>query len=221
MITLQSVDTSLNLWYRKDKDLAKPPTQYRKPFWIKTTSDLSAYAELRDGSKSSKLAAASYMKHPHPEWKIAISSEYNPQYTAGGDDGIIDGLFGDLDWRKGGWQGYQGQSLDCVIDLGKVEERKKISISVLEDTRSWIYYPKGLIVEVSSDGKNYVLLGAWDHKLKGEEMRLEKKEMGFDFLPGTKFRFARIAVINYGKLPAWHQSPGEDAFIFIDEIIIR
>ena len=34
-------------------------------------------------------------------------------------------------------------------------------------------------------------------------------------------RYVKIKAINYGKLPAWHQGAGGDAFIFIDEISIK
>ena len=64
-----------------------------------------------------------------PPWSsnytINIKSKYNPQYHAGGDEGLIDGIFGSENWRKGDWQGYQGQDFEAIIDL---QEVKKINI---------------------------------------------------------------------------------------------
>jgi len=42
----------------------------------------------------SKVSTARFYKMPHPDWKIVIHSTYNPQYTAGGDEGLIDGILG-------------------------------------------------------------------------------------------------------------------------------
>jgi len=34
----------------------------------------------------------------------------------------------------------------------------------------------------------------------------------------TQAKYIKIRAINYGKLPKWHLSAGEDAFIFVDEV---
>lgn len=220
MVSLTSPDAKLKIWYRLNNDLSKPPMLYKGPITIRQSQVLTAYAELPDGSKSSKVVSASYLKHPHPQWKVSILSKYNPQYTAGGDEGIIDGLLGDLDWRKGGWQGYQGQDMDCIIDLGKETEVSEVVVSVLEDSRSWIYFPSAVSVSLSRDGKEYVPAGKAGNQ-GSKEMILEKKQMIVNLGGKKKTRFVKIKVVNYGKLPAWHLSAGEDAFIFVDEILIR
>ena len=38
---------------------------------------------------------------------------------------------------------------------------------------------------------------------------------------GKKARYVKIIAKNFGKLPEWHQGFGGDAFIFIDEIMIK
>ncbi|MFT5149485.1 MAG: hypothetical protein ACI86P_002175, partial [Flavobacteriales bacterium] len=35
------------------------------------------------------------------------------------------------------------------------------------------------------------------------------------------FKDLRIRVINQGKVPDWHEAAGSDAWIFIDEIIVK
>ena len=209
----------MKLWYKTDKDLSLAPMRYKKPFWVRNTTELTAFAEFN--SKTSKVIGAVFLKHPHLEWKIKLHSKYNAQYTAGGDDGIIDGIRGDLDWRKGGWQGYQGQDAICDIDIGKNEFKNEVRISVLEDSRSWIYYPREIRAKVSVDGKNWLTAGKVLNEKNSTEMIHEKQELVIQFPPQTSFRFVRIHIVNYGKLPDWHLSAGEDAFIFVDEIEIR
>ena len=52
------------------------------------------------GEQMSPVSTAQFHKIPH-NYSIKIASNYNPQYTAGGDEGIIDGLQADENWPKG------------------------------------------------------------------------------------------------------------------------
>ncbi|MCC7301218.1 MAG: GH92 family glycosyl hydrolase [Bacteroidia bacterium] len=221
MVTLTAPDPQLKIWYRLSPDLSKPALQYKGPFKIYNTQTITAYSETANGSKSSKLVMATFSLHPHPEWKIEMQSEYNPQYTAGGPEGIIDGIYGDLEWRKGGYQGYQGKDMCCIIDLGSEKEISEVALSFLEDARSWIYFPREVIVEWSPDGKTYGPPVNTKNTSPSSDMNLGKRIMTVPAGAGKKVRYVRIKVVNYGKLPPWHLSAGQDAFIFIDEILIR
>jgi hypothetical protein len=37
----------------------------------------------------------------------------------------------------------------------------------------------------------------------------------------TKARFVRIHAYNLGKIPSWHPGASGDAYIFVDEVIIK
>ena len=34
-------------------------------------------------------------------------------------------------------------------------------------------------------------------------------------------RYVKIIIKNYGKMPAWHLSAGEQAWLFVDEIWVK
>ena len=53
---------------------------------------------------------------------LGYQTKYSAQYTAGGDDGLVDGIRGGSDFRTGGWQGFEGANLSMVIDLGKQQK---------------------------------------------------------------------------------------------------
>jgi hypothetical protein len=89
--------------------------QYTEPFSIEKSTTVKAFAT--SNGKASKIAVARVHQLPHPDWKVILKSVYNKQYTAGGDAGIIDGLFGSVDWRKGGWQGFQSQDFEVIIEF--------------------------------------------------------------------------------------------------------
>ena len=175
---------------------------------------------LQTISPGLSYSLARFHKIPN-NWKIKIQSRCNPQYTAGGDDGIIDGLNADENWRKGGWQGYQGQNFEAVIDLGEVKSITEYGVNFLQDTRSWILMPKKVEFSWSVDGKNFSRPVSVSNQIADQDLSVQTKNFTF-ILPGTvQARFVKIRAINYGKLPQWHPGAGGDAFIFIDEISVK
>jgi predicted alpha-1,2-mannosidase len=206
----------------------------REGIVIRNSCTLSFAAfDGNSGDMVSPVSTAKFFKIPH-NYTIQIQSKYNPQYTAGGDEGIIDGLFADENWRKGGWQGYQGQDFECVVDLKKVTEISTIGASFLQDSRSWILFPKEVRFEYSLDGIQFIpfatdsnFIDPKDTKVqlqKFEEKRAfvsNKQNEPMTTLQPTAMRFIRVKAKNFGVLPEWHQGAGGEAFIFIDEIWAR
>ena len=185
------------------------------------------------GEIVSPVSTARFSKIPH-NYTISIQSKYNPQYSAGGESGIIDGLFGDIDWRKGGWQGYQGQDFECEIDLKEVKMVNGISASFLQDTRSWIVFPKEVSIEYSTDKINYILYETVENTIPADDYTIQIRPFSAEKvimhnqltepLPQileTSMRYIRIKAKNFGILPNWHQVAGGEAFIFIDEISVH
>ncbi|MCC6251864.1 MAG: GH92 family glycosyl hydrolase [Bacteroidia bacterium] len=191
---------------------------FTQPFNIDKSTTIKAIAVA--GNKASKTVTADIHQLPHPDWKIKIESHYNPQYTAGGNTGIIDGLYGDLDWRKGGWQGYQAADFNATIEFPNEIEINKVSANFLQDTRSWIIYPKNITFEYSNDGTKFFILGQINNELPAENYEVSTHKFTKEFNP-TKVKYLRVKAINYGTLPKWHQGTGGEAFIFIDEISVE
>jgi len=198
------------------------------PIIIQNSCQLKAIV-IKDGI-SSPVNTAAYNKIPH-NWTVKISSTYNPQYSAGGDQGIIDGLFADENWRKGGWQGYQGQDFECVVDLQKTTEISTIGASFLQDSRSWILFPTEVRFEYSLDGISFTpfvtdsnFIDPKDTKVQIQKFVEERSFVANEHnepmtIPQpTTMRYIRVKAKNFGILPEWHQGAGGEAFIFIDEI---
>jgi hypothetical protein len=171
------------------------------------------------GEKSLVTTAIFYKRSS--DRTIQIFSKYSPQYTAGGDDGIIDGIRGDLDWRKGDWQGYQGQDFEAIVDLDKEEDVTEIAAGFLQDVTSWIMMPKKVEIQTSLDGKTFTDFATVDNVISDKDYKVQVKDFGVTKKNPVKARYVRVKAYNYGKLPAWHRGAGGDAHIFIDEIIIN
>ncbi|RZJ31289.1 MAG: alpha-mannosidase [Flavobacterium sp.] len=204
-----------------DKKTKTPEWQvYHQPFEITETSKVqAAVKDSRSKEWQSKIVAAEYFKKPN-NYTIDIKSVYNKQYHAGGPEGLIDGIFGSANWRKGDWQGYQSQDFEAVVDMKENRKISKLSANFLQDTRSWILMPTKVEFYVSTDGKNFTLAAEVNNVIdpKDYETRIAAFEKT---IPPTKARYVKVKAYNYGKLPDWHQGSGGDAFIFIDEITIN
>ncbi|MGV3695913.1 GH92 family glycosyl hydrolase [Flavobacterium sp.] len=189
---------------------------YNKPFEISKSCMVRAYCQVND-SKSGTVAA-NFFKKPK-NYSIAVKSKYNPQYHAGGPDGLLDGINGTENWRKGDWQGYQGQDFEAVVDLQQPKTITTFSADFLQDSRSWILMPTKVEYYVSDDNVNFKLVGTVQNTIDPKDT--DNKIRNFEINKKLKTRYVKIKAHNFGKLPEWHQGFGGDAFIFIDEITIK
>lgn len=206
-----------NKYYSVNNQL---PIEYSSPFYITSNSTIKAFSVDTNYGRNdtSSLSIAHFYKRPH-NYSIQLNCTYNKQYTADGDDGIIDGLHGDKDWRKGGWQGYQSQDFEAIIDMKEIKSISEISANFLQDTRSWILFPTKVEFYTSTDNINFTLvetvtntIPANDYSIQNSTFKIQHKKTA---------QFIKIKATNYGKLPNWHQGKGGDAFIFIDEIEVK
>jgi predicted alpha-1,2-mannosidase len=189
---------------------------YSKSFEINQTSTIFAYVKSDEGQ--SGTISATFFKKPN-NYTIDIKSKYNPQYHAGGPEGLIDGIFGTENWRKGDWQGYQSQDFEAVIDMQATRVISQITANFLQDTRSWILMPTKVEYYISDDNINFTLFDTQNNSIDPKEYTSTIKGFESNSKP-VKARYVKVKAINFGKLPDWHQGfpfNGE-AFIFVDEI---
>ena len=196
----------------KDKDWVL----YTNPIVINVSTEI--LAKSKNEMYKSGIVSAIFTKKPN-NYTIDIKSKYNPQYHAGGPDGLIDGIYGTANWRKGDWQGYQGQDFEAVIDLQEEIPIHYIGAIFLQDSRSWILMPTKVEYYVSTDNSNFTLVGTINNDIDAKEDGNIIKN--FSFVKGMTAQYVKVKAYNFGKLPEWHQGFGGDAFIFIDEITIK
>ena len=197
---------------RKDKDWIL----YTGPVTIDYTSEI--LAKIKNETQESNVVSAHFFKKPN-NYTIDIKSTYNPQYHAGGPDGLLDGIYGTTNWRKGDWQGYQGHDFEAVIDLQKETLIHFMGALFLQDSRSWILMPTKVEYYISKDNTTFTLAGTIANDMDAKEGQNRIKN--FSLIKESIARYVKIKAYNFGKLPEWHQGFGGDAFIFIDEIIIK
>jgi predicted alpha-1,2-mannosidase len=217
-VVLQSNSKKGELFYRTDS--TQKFVQYKnKPVSIGKTCVLQVYQQ---GDKyRSGIVTAKLYKRPN-NWTIKPANRYNKQYTAGGDIGTMDGIRGDLNWKKGEWQGYQPYDFEAVVDMKEARSVSEVKVGFLQDTRAWILFPTQLDVYVSADGKDFQKAGTFENKIAADDYTIQIQDLGGKVdTKGQKFRYVKVIAKNFGKLPEWHAGKGDDAFIFVDEVMIK
>jgi predicted alpha-1,2-mannosidase len=191
---------------------------YTQPLTISKTSTIRAFSKNK--TNQSATVEAHFFKKPN-NYSIQIKSTYNPQYHAGGPDGLLDGILGAENWRKGDWQGYQSQDFEATIDLQQPKTITQIGARFLQDMRSWILMPTKVDYLISDDNVHFSLFRTVDNSLDPQTEQTTILNFTATQFPGMTARYVKVVAHNFGVLPPWHQGAGGDAFIFIDEITIK
>ena len=218
-VSLSCYDTDAEIYYSfSENEMDRTFLQYTDSLLITQTTDLYAYAKSK-APKPSRVVRSEYIKIQENR-SIELKSEYNRMYTAGGNDALIDMLRGNNDFRSGQWQGYQGQNIVAIVDLGETKEIETIEIGCIQNVDSWIMMPLYVEYYSSTDGLSFTKLTQLTHNVSDtdEDSRV------FRFLyksKNIKARYIKVFAKYYGVLPEWHLGAGGESWLFIDEIIIE
>jgi predicted alpha-1,2-mannosidase len=218
-INIHTIDPAYTIYYTTDgTEPGKRSNIYTELLLIKESAIVKAVT-FDEQNGFSKVAECQIVKIPEGR-TIEIRSEYNPQYTAGGDKGLIDYLRGPVDFRTGYWQGYQNTDFEAVVNLEKAETVSKLALGCLQDARSWIWMPVYVEFYTSKNGKKWKYAGKVVNDISDEDMQAQIKDFTLKIKP-VKTRFVKVFAKNYGTIPDWHPGAGGKAFIFTDEMIIE
>lgn len=217
-LKLSCLDKDAEIFYSLKNDVEKNPIKYVKPIKIDADVIIEAYA-ISPEKKPSRIITAK-LNHIPDNRSIKIISEYSPQYSAGGDNALIDFVKGEPWFRSGLWQGYTGQDFEAVVDLTEIKDVKLVNARFLQDIKSWIFFPVKVSFYASKDGITYVKIYESDSKMRDDDYTVNIQEFKMR-PPGLKTRYIKIMAKSYGKLPNWHLSAGYDSWLFTDEIEIQ
>jgi hypothetical protein len=210
------------IYYTTDgRDPFPGSARYEAPFWIDRSALIRARVHVN--KQAYGLSERAVMVHKAVGKLGTLRSRYSrysPAYAAGGEMALLDGLRGSETFSDGLWQGFQGQDLDIVIDLGVQTDIRRISVGLLQQSYSWILMPERVQVWTSSDGKDFALAKEIPNSVNPKEDGTIVRDVVAEF-EGLRTRFVRVVGTYPGKLPAWHHAAGNDAFVFADEIVVE
>jgi len=220
-LVLKSILADATIYYSLDEESDNPTfKKYSEPFEINAPLTLKTYAELAD--EKSPVISTSFYKI-NTDLNIELENEYASRYSGGGDDALIDGMKGALDYRSGMWQGYYDVDLIATVDIGKRKKVQSVSISFLQDQRSWIFYPKKVEFWWSTDKEKWKPIPESEFTYKPfEDGEPEILHVECKQLP-KKIRYLKIKATTVGDLPEWHIGHAYEGktWIFADEILVE
>ncbi len=220
-VTLNHKNTGVILEYAVEREDMPLHFQLYKNQPIYLTETATVHVRALKGQYESKTVKAKFYKKPN-NYTVELLSAYNPQYHGGGALGLVDGVKGDTNWKKGGWQGYQDTDFIAVVDLQQSRSIHHITTTFLQDTRAWILMPTQVNYYVSQDGQDFTPIGSVANTVDYKNYEVMVHPFTLEVSDQTA-RYLKVEAKNYGLLPEWHQGyPYEGkAFIFVDEVEVE
>ena len=218
-VTFSAEQPSDELWFTLDgtPPVAGRSRRYDGPFTLRETARIACIA-TRGGRVSPVVHAESH--RANTGLHVTVNNPIDPQYLAGGPGALVDGILGGPDFTTGRWQGYEDCALDVVIDLGRVTQVRGVRIGFLQDANSYIFYPREVRCEISSDGASY-------HEI--ETLRVPETPRDTTRTTVVRVatripvngRYVRVHAPNPGRALAWGSANDMiKSFLFCDEIEI-
>lgn len=217
-VTIGKVTPGAKIFYTLDG--SKPnrnSPEYTQPLELTQTTTVTAIA-WKEGYGYSYPVAADFVKIDVNK-KVDILTPYHPNYHGGGPEALIDGVRGSKNWRLGGWQGYQGTDFKAIIDLGKSQPIHYLAAGFVQEIRSWIWMPKDVTFYVSDDGESFTQVLHVENTIPYDDYELYHEDLGGRV--NTRGKYVKVKATNFGTIPHWHLGAGYNAYIFIDEVIIK
>lgn len=164
---------------------------------------------------------------------VSLQVDPSPQYPGSGPQSLTDGRFGSRDHHDGYWLGWSGDDLVATVDLGETREIRRVGVSCLQAQGPWIFFPSGVDVSGSYDGREWRPLSELRLDLR-QDPATAARTFWVNLIPGgggdsaagetvasRAFRFVRVRARNVGTLPTWHPAHPEHAWLFVDEILVE
>ncbi len=197
-----------------------PYEKYTGPIKIEATTEFKYYGQK--ASKKSKVVTSKYTKIEGGR-SVIYKTKYSNQYNAGGDLALVDYLKGSPNFRTGYWQGFQGEDVTIIVDLGeKFKPYKTVSVGLLQDIKSWIWYPDYMEIAIgSSPNGHFKESGRVANKFPKDSYGAFTQELKKTFPIELRSRYIKITLKYPGDVPKWHLGAGGKAWVFVDEVSVE
>lgn len=194
-------------------------TRYKSMFSISENAELKAIA-IRENGINSKLFSEKIRVNKATFKPITSTSISDPNYTYGGVNMLVDGLYGNsVNYKTGRWIGFGGCELETVIDMLEPTEITTAEIRNCVLTGDWIFDASEITIAVSDDNKTFSTIKTENisHANTGHWQEIVIHSLIFN--PVTA-RYYKI-IVKPTQMPEWHPGNGKKAYIFVDEIVLN
>jgi len=147
---------------------------------------------------------------------ITLKTPPHKNYYNDGPSTLVNGICGDAQRFGKDWLGFWGPNLEAVIDLRRQEKISKVTMDVFNGEGSWIYPPISIEVYVSNDNITFMSV----KKVSAQEIIQAGNVIEMNIGEQTT-RYVKIIAESAGNVPDGKPGAGNNAWLFVDEIIIE
>ena len=219
-VSLKTIFNDRPIYYTVDgSEPDKNSMVYSEPFAIERSCIVKAACYRDNGEKIISEKYILYHKGMGHFKKLnTVAGNYRPEYSGGGEDALLNGAVGSMDYKDGNWQGFYGTDCDIELDFGKKENLNSIKINFNTNPYDWILMPKTMKVLTSDDGVNYKEYKTFDIYEEIEKSKTTIVKRNLD-VKGLSSRYVRIIIENPGIIPEGLPGYNNPSWMFMDEII--
>lgn len=176
----------------------------------------------RYGKNYGNIIQAHVAMHAAIFQTTTYQTKWNNWYPANGSLALVDGKLGSHQFRDGNWQGFWGDDAVLTISFKTKKTVSSVTMNFLEYANAWIMRPKKINIFISEDGKSFHAPdGLTEIPVNAavvDDVSINPYLLKFN---ETKIMALKIHVENYGILPETHPAAGQEAWLFMDEIIVE
>lgn len=205
--------------------LSAPEFLYTSPILISSRATLKYYHDF-DGLYASDPTrpynmrrmeySQAFLVNKATAKEITLVHEPHKNYSFGGAFSLVNGIHARGADLSKDWLGFWGEDLIATLNLDQETEVNQFGINLMEREGSWIYFPKSVRFEVSSDGLAFQEVAAMDTVGIAEC----KGKVRIALPHSVKAKYVRVTVLNYGAIPDGKPGSGHQAWLFADEILV-
>ena len=204
-------------------DGTKPTVEsslYAEPIVFTEPVDLYAIC-FRKGVQAGYPLVRQYSTGLSDKCSVTYKYPYNSSYSGGGDKALCDNRFALNRGDDKHWQGFKKNNFDVTIDLGEPITVSTVAVDFFQHLAATsVMLPLQVEIMISEDGENFTTVLDEKYETIDDDYKpiIDKVEAKF---PKQKVKNIHIIAKNRGVLPGWHIRKGGDAWIFVDEVMVR
>ena len=193
---------------------------YEAPFMVSERPATVKAAVFRDGKDSGIyfrdiLASKAYHR------PLLVNTEKAWNYRWQPDESLVDGLRGGTNFNSDSFVAWNEEPMDVTIDMGEdAQAYSSVTICILVDKLNYIFAPSSVEVSLSDDGESFDSVAHLDVITDRPSDPDCLREIPVSFRESNA-RYIRVKAPVVSPIPDWHPGRGHNAFVFVDEIVVK